>query len=439
MSRRPATILYGLNDRPPLGVLFLLAIQHNFLMASTVVLPVALMTEIGGGDVLVRQVVGLSMIAAGIGTIVQAIPRIGSGYLCPNLVGPNFFAACTQAAWIGGIPLMRGMTLFAGMVEMLMAPVLRRVRFLFPIEIIGLVVFLVGVGLVPLGSSKFLGIDYSGDPIRPAMLAVAACTLLIMAGLHVWGGKRLRPYSVVAGLLVGYGLSLALGLFTPTDFNELDAAPWLALPFLGNMLQVHFSASLMLPFAIAAVCGSLKTMGNLISAQKINDEEWAEPDMKNVSRGIFADSLSLLSAGLLGGLATDSSSGNVGLSQATGATSRIIGIVAGALLILYGFSPKVTAVLSLMPEPVMGAIVAFVACFMMLSGLQIMLSVKLEQRMILVLGLALISGLSLDMLPQMYALVPPWLAPVFQSSLTLGTLVAIVLNQVLRDPAAAKP
>lgn len=434
MPRKPASLLYGLDDRPPTGVLILLALQHNFLMASTLLLPVVLISELGGGPVEVRDVVGLTMIAAGLGTIFQASRRLGSGYLCPNLCGPNFFAASAEAAWLGGLPLMRGMTIAAGLIEALLAPALRHLKFLFPTEVTGLVVFMVGVSLVPVGSSKFLGIDYAGDPIRPLVVAVAATTFFLMAFVNVRGGPRLKLYSVLLGLLIGYVLSAATGLFGAAQWIQLRDAPWFALPFRSGLLDLRFEASLLLPFAIVSICGALKSMGNLISAQKANDEEWREADMTRVSKGIFADSLSVITSGLLGGMATDTSSSNVGLSQASGATSRVIGLAAGSLFILYGFSPKVTMLLSLMPQPVMGAIVAFVTCFMMLSGLQILLSNKPQPRTIFVVGVALFFGLSLDIMPQLYVSIPNWLRPVFQSSLTLSAITAILLNQVLRAP-----
>jgi NCS2 family nucleobase:cation symporter-2 len=439
MPRKPPSLLYGLDDRPPPGVLFLLALQHNFLMASTLLLPVVLISELGGGPVEVRDVVGLTMIAAGLGTILQASRRIGSGYLCPNLCGPNFFAASAEAAWLGGLPLMRGMTIVAGLIEAALAPLLRHLKFLFPTEVTGLVVFMVGVSLIPVGSSKFLGVDYAGDPIRPLVLVVASATFLTMVMVNIRGGARLKLYSVLIGLVGGYVLSAATGLFGPAEWRQLGDAPWFALPFRSGLLDLRFEWSLLLPFAIVSICGALKSMGNLVSAQKANDEDWREPDLKPISKGIFADSLSVIGSGLLGGMATDTSSSNVGLSQASGATSRVIGFLAGGLFVLYGFSPKVTMLLSVMPQPVMGAIVAFVACFMMLSGLQIMLSNKPRPRTIFVVGVSLFFGLSLDILPQLYASVPGWLRPVFQSSLTLSAVVAILLNQILREPAPSQP
>jgi NCS2 family nucleobase:cation symporter-2 len=106
------------------------------------------------------------------------------------------------------------------------------------------------------------------------------------------------------------------------------------------------------------------------------------------------------------------------------------------LFIILGFSPKLSALLSIMPAPVIGAIVVFVVCFMMISGLQIILTAKPDTRRIFVIGCALFFGLSLDIVPDLYANVTPWLRPLFESSLTLATVIAVILNQLLRAEEA---
>jgi len=71
------------------------------------------------------------------------------------------------------------------------------------------------------------------------------------------------------------------------------------------------------PFLIGAICASLKSIGDLTTCQKINDANWKRPDMKNISNGIFAESIKTMSSGILGGLAYTTSSSNIGLSLAT--------------------------------------------------------------------------------------------------------------------------
>jgi xanthine permease XanP len=434
MAKRPAHLIYGVDDRPAAGPLALLAAQHVLLMSSTLVLPVVLISELGGAFSQVVAVVALTMIACGLGTILQALrlPLIGSGFLCPNLCGPNFFAASASAAWLGGLPLMRGMTIAAGLIEMVFARFLHRLAFLFPPEVTGLVVFMVALSLVPVGASKFLHIDYSGEPIEPHSLAVAAVTLFAMIGLNVWGSAKLRLYGVLIGMAVGYGLSSAAGLLPTSAFADVAQVPWIGFPALDGMFDITFRWSLLPAFAIVSICGALKSFGNLVMCEKVNDEAWEAPDVNRIGNGLMADGICVAASGLLGGMASDTSSSNVALSGASGATSRFIGFAAGGLFIVLGFSPKISATLTVMPAPVAGAIVVFVVCFMFMSGLQIILSHKPDARKTFVIGIALCFGISLDILPQLYAQVPAWTRPLFDSSLTFATVIAVVLTQLLR-------
>ena len=434
MSTRPPGLIYWENERPPNSLLVILAVQHVFLMSSTLVLPVVLITELGGGFDQVRGVVAFTMIACGIGTIVQAVRvrGFGSGFLCPNLCGPNFFSASMGAAWLGGLPLMRGMTIVAGVFEALFARVIRRLGFLFPPEITGLVVLMVAISLIPLGASKFLGITYPDEPISHSSPPLAAATLLAMVAVNVWGRGKLKLYGVLIGMVVGYGLSLATGVFGRAQLHELIESPWLAIPRIDGMTDITFSWALLPAFLIVSITGALKSMGNLTMCEKVNDADWKEPDLERIGGGLLADSVAVTVSGLLGGMASDTSASNVALSSASGATSRYIGYAAGTLFALLGFSPKIAGLLSVMPVPVMGAILIFVTSFMILSGIQIILASKVDAQKIFVIGISFVFGLSLDLLPGLYAGITGWVRPLFSSSLTLATVIAVVLNQLLR-------
>lgn len=433
MAKRPDHLIYGVDDSPPLPVLFLLGVQHIFLMSSSIAFPIVLVSEIGGSFDEVRSVVAFTMISCGVGTIIQSLRLrwVGSGYLCPNLCGPNFFTSSMAAAWLGGLPLMRGMTIVAGLVEIFFARALNRIRFLFPPEITGLVVLMVAESIIPLGVSKFLGINYEGEPIQGTCLLVAFLTLFVMVGVNIWGGGKLKLYSVLAGMMTGYLFSLAFGLLTPAQFQSIASAPWVAFPYYDGFLDISFRWSLVPTFAIVSITGALKSFGNLIMCEKVNDAEWTAPDTRRIGNGLVADSLCVVTSGLLGGVASDTSASNVAFSSASGATSRVIGYMAGGLFILIGFFPRITGVLSVMPMPVMGAILIFVTCFMIASGIQIIVGAGMDNRRTFVIGVSIIFGLSLDLLPALYVGVPHGIRPLFESSLTLCTVLAVVLNQVL--------
>jgi NCS2 family nucleobase:cation symporter-2 len=434
VAKKPKDLIYGVDDKPPLLTLLFLGIQHIFLMSSTLVLPIVLVTEIGGTFEQVRCVVALTMIACGLGTILQAVRWgiFGSGFVCPNLCGPNFFISSMEAAWSGGLPLMRGMTIIAGIIEAVFSRFVNKIKFLFPPEITGLVVLMVAESLVPLGVSKCLGINYEGEPIQEMSILVATITLSIMIGVNIWGGVKLRLYSVLVGMLCGYALSFFTGILPWTRFHDVANSPWMAIPFLNNMLEVTFNWSLLPIFCIVSITGALKSFGNLIMCEKVNDDDWKEPDMKRIANGLMADSVCVAASGLLGGVASDTSASNVALSRASGATSRYIGYMAGAIFIILGFFPKISGILSVMPTPVMGAILIFVTSFMIMSGIQIILGSGVDTRKTFIIGISLIFGLSLDILPSLFYSVPYFLRPLFDSSLTLSTVLAIILNQIFR-------
>jgi len=193
-----------------------------------------------------------------------------------------------------------------------------------------------------------------------------------------------------------------------------------------------FDFSLIIPFIVATICSTFKTVGDLVTCQKINDSEWKRPKMKNVSKGIFADGLGGIIPGILGGFGQSTSSSNIGLSIATGATSRIIAYTAGAIFILLAFFPKLAEVFIIMPKPVIGAVLIFSVTFMITAGFQMMMSRMLDARKIFVIGISIIFGLSVDVAPGLYAGIHSWIKPVFGSSLSLATIMAIILNLIFR-------
>ena len=433
MAKVPSSIIYPPDASPPGVPLALLALQHVLVMSSTLFVPILIVGNIGGSIGTVRSVVAMAMIAAGIGTALQAIKRgpVGSGYLCPNLCGPSYFAVSMKAAWLGGLPLMHGMIILSGLFEIVFSRFLPRLRALFPTEITGLVVLLVAFALVPVGASKFVGIEYAGDPVRLPHLLASAATLLLMIGLNLWGSARLKMYSVLAGIIFGYLASSVMGLIGDNAWQQVADAPWFALPWReAHLFSYSFDLSLLPAFLIVSLCASLKSMGNIITCQRINDVEWNEPDLKNAGKGLTADGIAVLMGGMLGGVAVDTSASNVGLSAATGATSRKIGLVAGCIYIALAFMPKLTSIIAIMPDPLVGAIVLYVTCFMFAAGLKIISSQPMDTQRTFVIGLALGLGLSVDFMPELYATVPEQLAPFFSSSLTLGTVLALVLNQL---------
>jgi xanthine permease XanP len=431
MAKKPANLVYGVDETPPLGATLLQGIQHIFIMAVYFIFPVIIIQAVGGTDAQAATMIKMSMIGMGITTILQAIPRLGSGYLAPSGNGPAYLSASLLAAKTGGISLVCGMTVIGGCFEALFSRVVGRLRTLFPPEVAGLVVTMVGIELIPLGIERFLGLGAGGATINRNTFLAALISYVTMVGLNTWGKGKLRLYPILIGMVVGYISSYFLGILTPVELGRVTAAPWIALPRFASF-GWSFNPTLVLPFVIATLCSSLKDIGDLTTCQKINDSEWKRTDMKSVGRGILADSLGDILSGILGGLGQTTSSSNIGLSLATGATSRRIASAIGVTLCFLAFFPRLTQVFVIMPAPVMGAILVFVANFMILAGIQIITTRMLDARKIFTIGTSFSFGLSVFLYPKAYTQLPALLHPIFNSALSLATISVVVLNLLFR-------
>lgn len=433
MAKKPANLIYGLDDKPALTASVLLGLQHVFVMTAGWVMVVVIVSSIGGTQEEVANVLRMSMIASGIATILQSLPnsRLGSGYFCPISSGPAYVSASILAGRAGGLRAVFVMTIISGLFEALLARVVPRLRALFPPEVTGLVVTMVGIELVVLGCPRFLGFQDGATGPQGTVSAVATVTLAAMIGPTVWGRGKLKLYPVLVGLLAGYSLAYFFGVFHTERLREMTAAPLISLPRRAQSgWPIDFA--LLPAFLIASLASTLKSVGDLTLCQKINDAEWKRTDMQSVSGGVFAGAIGTGLSGLLGGIGQSTFSSNVGLSLATGATSRALAIPTGVLMILLAFLPKLAAFFAVMPDPVMGAILIYVACYMILAGIQVITSRMLDARRTFVVGIALIFGLSADMVPGLYRDVPQLIQPLFSSSLAISTILVVILNLVFR-------
>lgn len=433
MKKRVKKFEYGVNEVPPVEHLMLSAFQHVLLMFVALGFPVIFASQIHAGPEFTASLLTFSMIAAGLGSIIQSVglPFIGSKYLCPNVCGPSYLSLSLSAAWVGGLPLMRGMIILAGLVEMALAPIVQKLRKIFPTFIVGLVVAMVGISVIKISATSMFGITYHSDAINSADIIVGTVSLLIMVLCNLWGKGFVKMYCLLIGMFGGWIIALFL---LPENWHNLMMIvnkPVFALPhFSDKIWNIKFNLSMIIPFIVIAISGSLKSFGNLLAAQKISEPELEKPDFAPIRKGLLADGFSTALAGLLGGLAVDTSSSNVGLAGATKVVSRWISVMAGVIFIVLAFFPQITAALSVMPKPVLGAALIFAACFMICTGLLEMFSEGWDQRKTFVAGIALFLGLSTAFLPGLYARAPHFIKTFFTDPLPTTTILAVVLNQL---------
>ncbi|MEO6032194.1 MAG: solute carrier family 23 protein, partial [Burkholderiaceae bacterium] len=425
--------VYGVDDSPPLAVNILSGIQHAGLMLISLMYAVLVAQAAGSSVEVIAAMVSLTLIAMAIGTILQVIPLgpVGSGFLCQPSPSVIYLVPSLIAARTGHLATVFGMTVMAGLAQVVLARVLPRLRALFTPEITGLVVLLVGIssGVVGLRIAFGAATAESAPSTIDATLSLA--TLGLMVALNVWGRGALRLFCVLIGMAAGYLAAWALGLLNTQELAHMAAAPAFAAPSMGHLAWA-FDASLVLPFLVAAVAASLKVIGNVTTSQKANQANWVRADMRSISKGVLADGIGNMVAGAIGAPGINSSTAAVGLATATGVASRRIAYSIAAVLLVFAFVPKLGYLFNLMPRPVLASALVFASTFIITNGLVIMTSRLLDSRKILVIGLAIVFGLAVEIFPALLAVFPPTLRPSFGNSLVFGTIVGLGLTLLFR-------
>lgn len=431
--KKPLNIVYGVDERPPRGVTVLSGLQHVGLVAATLVYPVLISREVGLSPEITLDMLAVSVIILGIGTMLQALPRgvVGAGLLCPAVLTAAYLTPSLQAVKIGGPSLVFGMTAFGGLIEVGLSRMLRPLRPYLPAEISGFVVVMIGLAVGAIGLRNLLRIG-APESLGASQLIVAGITLGTMVGLNIWTQGAPRLFCVLIGMVVGYVAAAAAGMITAQDLAVVGAAPVIHVPGTAH-LGWSFDRGMAIPFFVAALATCVRITGDITIAQRINDDDWVRPNMQSVSGGVLANGLANIGAGLFGGLGISTYTASVGLAGATGVTSRRVAYAIGGIFLALAFLPKGRALLIIMPSAVVGAALLFGACLILVNGLQIITSRLLDARRTFVIGLSFLIGIAVDFYPSFFrSAVPPSLQSLFGSSLVLGTLTALLLNAVFR-------
>ena len=430
-QRKPETLIYGVNEVPPHAVTLLNALQHVGVVAVNFIYPVLIFRAAGASPDTITSLLALGFAILGLTTLMQVAGRgpVGTGYLCPTTFTATYLAPSLLAARSGGLALVFGMTVFAGLLEAALARILQRLRAVMPVEISGLVIVLIGLTAGLVGVRTLLG---AGEPVPGAgEWVVAALTLGATIAFYVWGKGLVRMLCALIGMGIGYGVAAVLGVLSAAELDLLARAAWVGLPALPQ-LSLSFDATLALPFAIAAVAAAMKAVGTLTVCQRTNDANWVRADNASNARGVTADGLGSVLSGLLGGVGVNTSTPSVGLAAATGVASRTVAYAVAAIFLLLALMPKVAAIFEVMPRAVMAGALVFAACFIVINGVQVLTSRLLDSRRTLTLGLGLIAAAAVEAVPALSAGAEGWVRPIIGSSLVFGTFVALTCNLLFR-------
>lgn len=431
-------LVYGPDDRLPLGTALLVALQQVAAMVVGVVTPALLLSSIlhfSAADT--SYLVSMAMVAAAVGTFLQTtrVGPLGSGLLSVTGTSFAFLQPLIQAGSLGGLPLMFGMSLAAAPVQVVLAPFMPRLRRLFPPLISGVVVLLIGLSIIP---EAMRGIVAPTAPGAPAWSGAAVAAIVIAAVLvaQAVGVVWARLVGILFGVLAGYlvcGLCGWLHRPPPSD-------AWLAVP----RLLPHgfaFRWDLLLVFAFIYLVSLLESVGDMTATAQLSGLRTTGPEhASRLRNGLLADGVTSMIAALIGSFPSTTYAQNNGVIQITGVASRHIGKWMALILALLGLLPVVSGWVTAMPPAVLGGMALLLFGLVSVSGLRLIVGRHLNHRDGLITALALGVGLGAPSQTEWLSHLPSLLRTFLASGISAGGITAIVLNLAIPggQPVAAE-
>ncbi|MBE6054752.1 MAG: purine permease [Clostridium sartagoforme] len=424
-----STSIFDLEGVPSLRKSMPLSLQHLLAMIVGNVTPaliVAGTTGMGVSDT--TLLVQSSFLIAGIATLMQLYPlwRIGSGL--PMVIGVSFTYVPTLTA-IGmayGIEAIFGAQLVGGLVAILFGAFLKPMRKLFPPLVAGTVVFSIGLSLYPTAVRYMAGGSNVSDFGSPINWGIALITLLVVIFCNNFTKGYAKLASILIGIIVGYVISVMIGR---VDFTPIAEASWVKLPTL-MPFGIKFVPSAIISLSVIYIVNSVEAVGDLSAITEGGLSREAKDT--EISGGIIASGIASSIGILFGGLPTATYSQNVGIVAITKVISKFVVMIAALFMLIAGFIPKFGALITTIPQNVLGGATIIVFAMITMTGIKIIIKDELSSRNLSIVGLSVALGMGVTQVQGALDAFPSSIGMVFGSSpVVITTLSVILLNLIL--------
>lgn len=420
--------IYELDGRVKLSKALPLGIQHVLAMFLGNVSPLIIVCGLVGMSTdLKTTLIQNAMFIAGLVTLVQLYPVWKIGAKLPIVMGTSsgFIGTAKAMGLAYGYGALMGASFIGGIFEMVLGFFIKPLRKLFPPVVTSLVIVSIGLSLLPVGINYFGGGAGAADFGSINHLMVGTFVIIVIVILKQFKGF-INNASILLGIVAGYVLAILLGM---VDFTPLYEASWFALPKF-MPVAFEFNTETMIAMGIMFVATTVETVGDVSGIT--NGGLGREATDDELQGGVLADGLGSILASLFGVLPNTSFSQNVGLVAVTKVVNRFVIMTGAVFLILCGFCPKLSALLSIMPQSVLGGAAVIMFAMILVSGLQSLLRVELNDRNGLIIALSIGLGVGIGNVPAVLAQLPTWVGNIFaQNGIIMTFVIATVLNLIL--------
>ena len=421
---KKSNLILDVNEKPSIGKWIILALQHVFAMFGATILVPILVNSAAGAEVLTIPV---TLVASGIGTLIYILCTKGKS---PVYLGSSFaFIAPITAAYLkGGISGAMTGIMAVGLIYVIFAIIIKLIGKnwldkLLPPVVIGPMIMIIGLGLAPSAISQ-IGLS-SGAALEWQPIVVALVAFLTTAIVAVAAKGFLKVIPFLIGIVAGYLAGVAVGIvdFTPITEAAIVGVPNFLIPFVSY--TPNFSAILTIaPIALVTIAehiGDHTALSAIMNRDLLKDP--------GLDRTLLGDGIATFVAGAIGGPANTTYGENTSVVGMTKVASVWVIGLAAIIAIVLGFFSKFTALISTIPNAVLGGVSLLLYGFISVNGLKVLIQnqvnfnntknvIVASAMLVLGLGGATISIVSGDL-------------AVTISGMSLAAIVGIILNLCL--------
>jgi xanthine permease len=406
--------------------LFSLGLQHVLAMyAGAIIVPLIVGGALKLNAEQLTYLVSIDLFTCGIATLLQVWKNRFFGIGLPVVLGCTFTAVGPIIA-IGnqyGISAVYGAIIAAGLFVVLFAKYFGQLVKFFPPIVTGSVVTVIGITLIPVAMNNMAGGQGAKDFGDLSNIALSFGVLLFIIFLYRFFTGFIRSIAILIGMVAGTIVAAFMG---KVDFSAVSEASWFHMPQLFYFGAPSFNVTAILTMILVAIVSIVESTGVYFALSDICERKLSEKDLAN---GYRAEGLAILLGGLFNAFPYTTYSQNVGLVQLSGVKTRNVIYTVGIMLVSLGLIPKVAAVTTIIPTPVLGG--AMVAMFGMVVAYGIKMLSKVEfasQENLLIIACSVGMGLGVTVVPDLFSHMPSSVRILTDNGIVAGSITAVVLN-----------
>lgn len=408
-----------------------LGLQHLLAMYSgAIAVPLLIGTALKFNATHMTYLVSIDIFMCGFATLIQLFRNKYFGIGLPVVLGCAI-QAVAPLEMIGQkftINTMYGAIIASGIFVFLIAGWFSKVKKLFPPVVTGTLITVIGLTLIPVAVQNMGGGNAAAKDFGDAKnLITAFVTILIILLIEILAKGFLKSIAVLIGLILGSLLAAAMGMVSLTPVSQ---ASWFHLPQFFYFGVPEFEWSSCITMIIIALVSMVESTGVFFAIGDLLKKDISEDDLK---RGYRAEGIAQIFGGIFNTFPYTTFSQNVGLLQLSGIKTKRPIFWAAGMLMAMGLLPKIGALVTIIPTPVLGGAMLVMFTMIAVQGIKMLVHVNLDDsRNLLIIALSIGLGLGVTVYPQIFQTLPQTVQLFLSNGIVVASLSATILNLILK-------